>query len=768
MYVGEVIDIKAFIRIKVFIVWILYILFTLTIPYQAMAEEVIHNTGSGISMGKKTIWIVSVPGLSFLEIHPDRLRSYPHLEQLFTSGAIGGVNVRTPERGVEDSYLTMGAGHSVIARSTFSFYMQDEPMDYGFTASSYYEMMTGSIPRGKMILPSLPALLSSNRASLYEGRPGLLGNVLAANGVDVYVYGNRDQGLAANEGLALRQAPMMVMNDRGEVDGGNIGTETLKTNVSRPFGLQTNIETIWNMIDQEVMEGASNRSQVVMIELGDLDRLYAWKSQYDEEQFSIVKHQIMKEIDEFIAELMLRMESEDQLWLISPLPHSTAIRQKYLLVPLALYGKSIQPGLLTSETTRRDGMISNYDIAPTLLMALNIDDNNRWIGTPAAVVPENGHFRQLSEEIKGAADVYRMRPKQLYPFVTYEVTVMLIAFVLILNKRTAYRKWKMFFLYSLLTAPVCMLWEGWFYKQGEDVMGILLIAMTLLSAALWTSAPFYIGLAGVSGTTLFFLLFDGFTGAHAIQHSVLGYDAMIGARYYGIGNEYMGVLIGSAVLCTTALLQFMTEKHKKGKSIAILTAAIYVILLIYLVLPNFGTNAGGAITAAVTFIVAWQRMARPQPGMMRWRSLALWLSAGAAAALILLWLANQLLSISEQSHIGKAMTQIESGNIGYISKLILRKIQMNLHLLGVSSWSKVLVASVLIVPLLLLRPKGKLKQWQHRYPYLMGGFTATAIGSVIALLVNDSGIVAAATMIVFAAVPMLMLKFYEDSASHCS
>ena len=33
-----------------------------------------------------------------------------------------------------------------------------------------------------------------------------------------------------------------------------------------------------------------------------------------------------------------------------------------------------------------------------------------------------------------------------------------------------------------------------------------------------------------------------------MRYSPLGYDPVGGARFYGIGNEYMGVLVGSSIL----------------------------------------------------------------------------------------------------------------------------------------------------------------------------------------------------------------------------
>ena len=88
----------------------------------------------------------------------------------------------------------------------------------------------------------------------------------------------------------------------------------------------------------------------------------------------------------------------------------------------------------------------------------------------------------------------------------------------------------------------------------------------------------------------------------------------------------------------------------------------------------------------------------------------------------------------------------------------------------------VLLSSILVMVVLVMKPAGLFRRWQEEYTYLMIGFSANAVGAVVALLVNDSGIVAAATMIIFVAVPMLLFRIQElhennkgsylDKASH--
>ena len=68
-------------------------------------------------------------------------------------------------------------------------------------------------------------------------------------------------------------------------------------------------------------------------------------------------------------------------------------------------------------------------------------------------------------------------------------------------------------------------------------------------------AHYYKAFVFVALITLLALDIDLLTGATMIKSSVLGYDPMAGARYYGVGNEYMGVMIGCAILVSAAIYQ---------------------------------------------------------------------------------------------------------------------------------------------------------------------------------------------------------------------
>jgi O-antigen/teichoic acid export membrane protein len=267
-----------------------------------------------------------------------------------------------------------------------------------------------------------------------------------------------------------------------------------------------------------------------------------------------------------------------------------------------------------------------------------------------------------------------------------------------------------------------------------------------------------------------------------MKHSVLGYDPMIGARYYGIGNEFMGVLVGAVVLGTTAALQMVADRfpprihrgrvsNKPIRRAKPFIFAVYAAVALYLAAPWLGTNAGGAITAAVAFAVVWFRMnGAGERKTRRLRRLLLLMAGAAALAALLLWVCNGLLPVPEErhSHIGKAIRMMAEGRWEAIRILIERKLAMNRHLFQVSVWSKVLVTGVLVIAALAVFPRGMFRRWEQQRPYLVHGFAANALGAAAALLANDSGIVAAAAMIGYAVVPLLMLRLQEISDSHSS
>ena len=82
---------------------------------------------------------------------------------------------------------------------------------------------------------------------------------------------------------------------------------------------------------------------------------------------------------------------------------------------------------------------------------------------------------------------------------------------------------------------------------------------------------------------------------------------------------------------------------------------------------------------------------------------------------------------------------------------------MNLKLLRYSQWSRVFLAFLGVFAVLFFRPYGVVRKLRETYPAIAAGFLGIIAGSLTALCFNDSGVVAAATTLLYAGVPMIIL-----------
>ena len=82
-----------------------------------------------------------------------------------------------------------------------------------------------------------------------------------------------------------------------------------------------------------------------------------------------------------------------------------------------------------------------------------------------------------------------------------------------------------------------------------------------------------------------------------MKNNIMSYDAIVGARYYGIGNEYEGVSIASPIFAFAILLNY----NKKLPKWSIVIASI--VILITSAYPTMGANVGGAISESVAYLL---------------------------------------------------------------------------------------------------------------------------------------------------------------------
>lgn len=863
--------------------------------------------------------IISIPGLSFLELREPSLRVMPELSRLLQEGVLGAVNARLAGQGGKDSYASIGAGRRSVSGGAQGYSRWETVEEV--PADVLYQRYTGR-PSGKeaIFVPAIEGLASTNRATSYGGRPGSLGDILGRNQVQTNVWGNADIVSEADPAKGLqRYAPLAIMNLEGTVAQGDVSRSLLRSSPWRAGGVSTDYSAILDQWKQR-----DNRS-VTLIELGDLQRLYAVKSFYSEESFAAQMQDVLKEMDSFIGNVRREIADKEDLWILSPVVHSDAAKRKLTMAPWIMHRNDGGRGLIYTESTRRDGVAVMWDLTPSVTERLGLAGAAEWTGKAVQIKPHEDPLAYLLGEIGRMEAVYRVRLPLLSVFTVYEIGVLLIGLYYALSRKKEGRPLVRGLLWSIPAAPLLL------FALGPGLNGTLSIhgpkpgvgGLSLASAegtALWNAAQIallpvvlaaislwlvrrslWAGCTWIGLATAAVLMLDGWTGANVMKRSVLGYDPIIGARFYGIGNELMGVLVGAAVLGTMAWAQQRQSlpagsmpgsasvaagrsgrpkrpasptAARSGRAIGPTApaadrlfrwglAALYVALLIYLASPVGGANAGGAITAAVTCGAAWfglrrgERWSSPlsawpekpslrgggrmpktgagavrylgppiplrnlpvlretprsgqpelahtdrasigrQPGLgqyvltvsggeefgrttsrsgkpvpkqpghefqargMKLRTAVL-LGLLLVGGILVLWVANVWFKGGQHSHIGEAFRYLAAGDLAEIKDILVRKLKMNVHLLGASIWSKVVLTCVLVMLAILVKPPRRFRRWRRLYPAFLNGWAAITIGTVTAFLFNDSGIVAAGTMMTYAAVPLLLLSLEEQ------
>lgn len=187
-----------------------------------------------------------------------------------------------------------------------------------------------------------------------------------------------------------------------------------------------------------------------------------------------------------------------------------------------------------------------------------------------------------------------------------------------------------------------------------------------------------------------------------VAHSALSGYYGSGIRFYGIGNEYMGLLIGAALMS-------VPKRFLGGVGAGI---------VLLLGLPMLGANAGGAMAASVAFF---------PPSKKQWWRVLLPFMVVAALALL-----DRLQPGAAQSHIGQAAGRGPSA----WGEIVVRKLAMNARL-TVAGPTLIALAATAIGGWQLKRLFARLDE------ELQGRVVQALWGAGAAIVFNDSGTVAA-------------------------
>lgn len=687
----------------------------------------------------------------------------PTLHRMIREGGLSLMNTNTAGGRVRShSLVTIGAGRVALGSNDAGLAFSTGETYQNQPAGEIFHRRTGrEVQPENLVHLGIAEILKNNEENISAGEPGLLGEILHQAGLKTALIGEAEVRPDGGEGYG-RQSAAIAMDRSGIVDFGFTGPDLLleKTGIN---GEENSLLTQSANYDQmgETLSTALEKADLVVVDTGDTVRMMQEKDKALEPVFLENKQQILGEIDGFLADLIRRVSDYQTLVLVvAPTPSREGIAEKNLVTPLIYWKAEGNAGYLTSGTTRREGIVANTDIAPTVLDFFALPVPETMSGRPVHIVPGENTMESLLQVNEQLVFVYKARSPLVKGYVLGQIIVVIAA---VLSLFVTKKKSKIMqpVLLALASVPLTFLLMGAY--PGPSLVWYLVLALSctawvtaicLLTARYHRLAPFLT----VSLLTTGVILIDLLLGAPLMKSSVLGYDPMGGARYYGLGNEYEGVWIGSTIIGTASLMQVGRNKN----AFLWLVSAVYLVIIVMMAAPGICANAGGSIASLAGFGFTLYLM---MPVRITYKQFAL---AGAGMVCFLLtfvmWDAAQ--TVGAQSHFGRTINLVRTNGFSEAYNIIVRKVAMNIKLIRWTIWSQVFLVTLAASAFLFYRPVGVMKKVSEKYPYLTKGLWGVVVGSIFALIFNDSGIVAAATMSIFAAAPLIFLVIEEQEDAY--
>lgn len=704
----------------------------------AFAREPINSSG------KLTVLVIDK--LAVEDLDPDVT---PGLCRLIDKGSLGLCSNRTLGKGSsEDGYLTMGAGNLAGGAAICGF-NHDERTGKGIqTGAQFYENLMGIDPGNhEVLLLNLPDIQAAMMKDKVTTRPGMLGETLGKNNVDVYVLGNADIN-----GYNYRPAVALAMDFYGRVARGDVGILTCEEVEDSYITTRTNYGYLL-----EQLKHLKNSPGIRIVDLSDLARMEKAGMASPEMQIK-ERERVLKDIDRFVETVAGDMDfNQDMLMVAVPSAFTVKVQEKSTFTPLIIAGPDFNQGVLTSSTTRRDYIVANTDVAITILDYFKLEPPREVvIGQPIRSYTDNNQDRlQTAQQLtQKTAMVNRVRGTLVKGYVLLQIIIICFALFCILFK-PRFKETASRLLLAMVVIPFVFLIMGAIpaVSDGQYIL-VAVLATIILNIAIRKlfKGNYFNGLIAISALTLLILNIDIINNSSLIKSSVLGYDPMSGARYYGIGNEYVGVLMGTSILLAAALYQKINRPFILG-----LITLLFISQTYMLAAPALGAQSDGMITAPAAFIVTLILLSGHHFNPKQVFSLL-----GVVLASVLAFTIFDMTKPAEmQSHIGRAANQIYQGGWREALLIMARKAAMNMKLIRYTIWTRVFIAILLSLAVLVYRPVGAMKMIRDKYPPLFKGFAGILLAAIIGGVINDSGIVCAATTSIYLITPLLMLILHN-------
>ncbi|MEX2204041.1 MAG: hypothetical protein WD965_08115 [Actinomycetota bacterium] len=392
--------------------------------------------------------------------------------------------------------------------------------------------------------------------------------------------------------------------------------------------------------------------------------------------------------------------------------------------PDRLFPEEGDAGSLTSDSTRRPGVVTGRDIRATLTDYLGrapLVSGELTPGEPIQIVggppPFDLYERYLAQR--------RMYIPIGVAAVLYLAGAGLVATAFLVRRRSVPAQWQRVAGWMALSVPmlaVGLLAAGHLpqlsYASAVPMVAIVTVFGTMAFSPLerreLTVVP-----AGIGAAVIVFFVAEALLGWSGMLTPLVGGAQLDGGRFFGLPNVAIGLLVGATM--------WVAQRTSTAAGFA-LTCAV----ALFAGLPLVGVNLGAAVTlfAAAGFWLAVRERER----------LGLWMGTAAFVAVTVVGAGVILVSHAISpfpTHVSRFEEDIEG--IGEIWDTFLDRLHVGFDLIAGSPLALVPVVGIVAVLFLVLRPPPAIRDTFARWPAWRDANIVIALAGLVAYLANDSG-----------------------------
>ena len=457
----------------------------------------------------------------------------PNLDDLIEHGALAAMSVRTFEGhpSTAEGYASLGAGARLRADPAAARAYDAAAAVEAGTAADAVARRTGRPFRGEVAVVGGPETIRLNRGRHVPSEPGAMGKALHDAGRRTAVVGNADSPASGAAAIAAisRPAAIAVADDAMSVDVGAVErSDMLAADAAAPFGVRADPAKVL-----AATQRALAAADVVFVDPGDLDRATYYGQVALDAPARRQWHDALQRTDTMLGDVRAALPPRTLLLVVAVSPPASA----WNLTPVVAAGPGVPHGHLHSPSTKRAGVVTITDVAPTILDALGVEPPSGMIGVPLRYRsgdPDVGALRAINRDAN-----YRER-------IAYPVTLIYIVFQAALYLATMFAFGRRggvgrvgptlrlvmlgiaaFPLSSFLLRAV----PGVPRLGGGGIAVLLLIDVLVVALAVRAKRHPLSPLAWILGATAVVIMADVASGVRLQTSSLLGYSLHIAARF---------------------------------------------------------------------------------------------------------------------------------------------------------------------------------------------------------------------------------------------